>query len=163
MIQPSNSAKTPPHLLSLQARSWLHSSVPHAAGEPAQHFALIRRRGKALAVPLEWFFAYKRERGGGAAAAGAAGPSVERAQQAARAEEQRSSRIHSAFQRRFHVTDDGGGALRWRWLAGLSAFGTWLSWTESRMTYIWHHATLVRFASGADKAAPRLELPWIVV
>jgi hypothetical protein len=40
----------------------LDSQEPCAAGHACQYFALVKRQGRTIAVPLEYTFAFKRDR-----------------------------------------------------------------------------------------------------
>lgn len=73
-----------------------------AAGEDeqAQHFALITKGSKTYAVPVEWFYVFKKNR--------KAVKTEEELAEEVKAKQQREDKVSRAFNKKFQIKDEPG-------------------------------------------------------
>ena len=75
-----------------------------AGDQPTQHFALIRKGHKTFAVPVDWFYVFKPAR--------KVQVSSEQSLALQAAEKERQNNLTKSFNKRFHIKDEDGAALR---------------------------------------------------
>jgi hypothetical protein len=70
--------------------------LQRSGGEQAQHFALITRNGKTFAMPVGWFYQFKRAR---------QDKTPEAAEEERKERLQQEERVTKAFNKRFSIVD----------------------------------------------------------
>lgn len=71
-----------------------------AGDQEAQHFALITKGNKTYAVPVEWFYVFKKHR--------KEAKTEEELVEEAKAKQQREDKVSRAFNKKFQIKDDPG-------------------------------------------------------